>query len=82
VTLLRLTYRPRKEEKERVEELDCVLRQLFGGQVVLPPALRTANDDEDGDEPPVVLECGCGSGVWIERLLSEYSEDCEVSICI
>ena len=66
-----------QEENERVEELDSVLQELFDYSRVVFPLLPTAGGS---DASVTVLDCGCGSGVWIDRLLNEATVECEVSI--
>lgn len=63
-----------------LEHLDNIVREVIGGQsllVSLPSPVR--GDDGKAATYPTVLDCGCGNGVFIERLLEEKDGDVDVS---
>ncbi|KAK5163207.1 uncharacterized protein LTR77_010793 [Saxophila tyrrhenica] len=66
----------RQKEHERIEELHRTLRDLFQGQVVLPP-FPPATNDSNSNGAPKVLDCGCGQGAWIDGLIDDCSGECD-----
>ncbi|KAK3680938.1 hypothetical protein LTR37_021024 [Vermiconidia calcicola] len=62
-----------QNEQQRLEELDGILRE-FHGRTVFPPFPPPGGDDE-----PVVLDCGCGQGAWIDNFMDEFGPDVDVT---
>lgn len=58
-----------------------MLQEVLGSQclfVSLP--LPTTGSDGEIDSYPTVLDCGCGSGNWIDRLLREKLGNVDVGL--
>lgn len=62
---------PQLEEK-RLNELHDVVHGLFGERSVLPPGFPSSRLERDSDGCLSILDCGFGTGVWIESFLEEY----------
>lgn len=63
-----------QDEETWFDEYNSMLRELFE-HIVFPPFPPA------GVEEPAILDCGFGTGVWIDDLLREHGP-CDVSMSL
>lgn len=65
-------------EQQRLDDQYNILRELFNERTVFSPFPPTRNRNDDS--PPTALDCGFGSGAWIEHLMDDLNGECDVSL--
>ena len=71
--------RSAQREQKRLADLDNLVREVIGQSCLFPIPGPVRGSDGEIESDPTVLDCGSGSGIWIERLLEERQGNVEVS---
>lgn len=63
--------------------MDSLVREVTGAQSCFVPLPR-AKPEDSGDTMiyPTVLDCGAGSGIWIDKVLDEQEGKVDVKFTV